>query len=83
MTRDEVLNQLCILSGDVANGAFSWREAADCFCKNCNDYNYQYSRRVIKYIKIAVYEKLIEGKNYPVEHEYIKKLIEARKELEL
>lgn len=60
MTRDEAVERLCEICDFVAGTEYGYREAADCFCgkKESNPAHFRFSEKVLRFIEVAVEEKL-------------------------
>jgi hypothetical protein len=59
MTQKQVIIGFCCLSKQIAGEAFDFQEPADCFCGDKPiDVNFQFSQKVMDFIKIAVKEKI-------------------------
>lgn len=58
MTKQEVLMSLCSICHSVMDKKFDYMEPADCFCVGSSDSNFQFSPKVLDFIRDAVREKL-------------------------
>jgi hypothetical protein len=55
MTRNEVLERLCLLQFEVANHLGEWHNPADCFCnKSPPVENYQNAGKAVEFIERVV-----------------------------
>ena len=57
MNKQEAIKRLCAVSSSVA-GHFSWEHPSDCFCEYACYANPIISAQIIKFIEIAVEEKI-------------------------
>lgn len=59
----EIISTLCALCSDVGRKVFDHQEAHDCFC-TVTQTNFQFSQKILDYIRTAVEEKMSrEGKS--------------------
>jgi len=61
MTKEQVIERFCKLSGQVASSQkFEWSEPVDCFCGKAHPpgWNYCFSEKVMSFIETAVQKEL-------------------------
>jgi hypothetical protein len=60
MTKEQVIKRFCKLSNQVMNEVFHFKIPADCFCSEnpLNDFDFQFSEGIVKFIELAVSQEI-------------------------
>ena len=57
LSRDKVIERLCLLLSEVNSVKYRWSVASDCIC-NESDNNYRMDEEVLEFVEQAVRDKL-------------------------